>query len=157
MLGDIPEHELGAYYGLGGLPFGNLPGDSRMAPQVFTNSAGSGTSGVVAPNSTTIVNIDSSSTFIKYFEDIYIIKEYAVRGAVAENGSVTYNLTNKIRPNSETVFHDGLLGLPGESSCDLCEYIVDPGGQSVTFHPHNGIRSDPPIESAVILVTYIKN
>ncbi len=156
MLGDIPQHELGSYYGLAGFPPGVQPGDPRTAPSVFSgfNRASNLT---VAANSTTIVNIDSSSTFIKYFEDIYIIKEYAVRGNVAGDGSVTYNLTNKIRENSETVYHNGMLGLPGAAACELCEYSVDVGGQSVTFHPANGVRSDPPDEEAVILITYIRN
>ena len=125
MLGEIPEHELGNYYGLSGFSFGGgyvpcpgLPYFSNVGA-AGTHSLGGGGGGTV-----------TKAVFNTLLVEAYAIGE--VPAGVIGGGNRVFTTANSIRENTETLFFNGLLLYPGSIAADF-DYEVS-GGNTITFH-----------------------
>ncbi len=107
MLGEIPEHEKGSYYGLAGVPLLSPDHKYPLVPiisNVPAAGAGSGGAGL------------SSSQFKNIFIENYAIRE--VPAGTIGGGNDTFTTLYAIRPMTETVFFNGMLIYPTGASPD---------------------------------------
>jgi hypothetical protein len=146
-LGEVPEHEYGAYYGLGGVP-DEVLASLLMSPYILGNApaasffAGSGTSG----GSSTSANVVTTTTLASEMASRFSINEILKAEDDALPGDKrTFTTLNNIKSNTETVTVNGVIQVPGESN----NYVIQ-SGNSVVFQ----YDIDP---TDVVQITYIKD
>ena len=154
-LGEIPEHEFGAYYGLAGVPeeviekllmnpvrINNIPASS-----FFNTSAGGGGGTTVGGS---VVTTDN---FAEVLGNNIIVRETLKEPDVAiPADGRTFTTLHNIRANTETVYINGVLQRSG--TCDACNYVVS-GGNKIIFNLDDNGQTILEIGDD-IMVTYIK-
>ena len=152
-LGEIPEHEFGAYYGLEGVPpevmdkllmdpvrINNVPASS-----FFSTSGGSGTGGVSGGS---VVTTDN---FAEVLNQNLVIREILKEADAALPGdSRTFGTTFSIKANTETVFVNGLIQSSGAEK----DYITS-GTNNIVFNLDDEGNNLIKIGDEIV-VTYIK-
>ena len=125
MLGEIPEHELGNYYGLSGFSFG---GGYVSCPDLpyFSNVGAAGTHSLAGSGGGTV----TKSVFNTLLVEAYAIGE--VPSGVIGGGNRVFTTSNAIKENTETLFFNGLLLYPGPIASGF-DYEIS-GGSTITFH-----------------------
>ena len=153
-LGEIPDHEFGAYYGLEGVPpevieqflmdpvrISNVPASS-----FFDTSANSG--GPVAGGS--VVTTDNFSEVLQ--ENLVIREILKEAGDAPPEDGRTFTTSFNMRDNTETVYINGILQRRG--TCDVCDYVVS-GINTIVFNLSEGGKTILE-NSDSIVITYIK-
>lgn len=152
-LGEIPEHEFGAYYGLEGVPpevmdkllmdpvrINNVPASS-----FFSTSGGSGTGGVSGGS---VVTTDN---FAEVLNQNLVVREILKEADAALPGdSRTFGTTFSIKANTETVFVNGLIQSSGAGK----DYITS-GTNNIVFNLDDEGNNLIKIGDEIV-VTYIK-
>lgn len=148
MLGEIPEHEFGAYYGLEGVP--NLPYSAfPVVPFHFSNvpaaSFFSGGSSSGGSGGNVSENVVTKTNFNTVMSDIYQINE-VIKAEDDDSGNLTdFVVAGTILPNSEQVFLNGILQAQGAA-------------EDYTVINNNTIRFGLPVDPEdLVTITYIKN
>jgi len=144
-LGEVPEHEHGAYYGLEGVPKDVLE-SLLMSPYIINNTpaasffatAGSGGGSDVSANVVTTENFAET-----------MAQNLVVRETLKEDDEIPASLTNfttlhTIKTNTEQVLVNGILQADGA----LKDYTIT-GGNTVVFNES--------VENGdLVVITYIK-
>lgn len=147
VMGEIPEHEFGSYYGLSGVP-PMIPGGVHPTSPFFNNvpgvgagSGGGGGAGITADN------------FKNVFVEAYAIRELP-SGAIDGSNRV-FTTQHNIKENTETVFFNGMLIYPGASN----DYILLNSNTiqiDSEYTPQTGAQKGPEEEDDIILITYVR-
>lgn len=128
-LGEVPEHEYGAYYGLSGIPMSAIF-DSDTVSSIFSNVAaanapaasGGGSGGSGGTDSVT------RSTFAEVLGETLIIREILKEnGAAPPSPATTFSLANLPRSNTESIYVNGAMQSVGADN----DYTIS--GQTITF------------------------
>tara|TARA_R100000152_G_C6776395_1_gene205492 strand:- start:1420 stop:2664 length:1245 start_codon:yes stop_codon:yes gene_type:complete len=152
-LGEIPDHEFGAYYGLEGVPpevmdqllmdpvrINNVPASS-----FFSTSGGSGGGGVSGGS---VVTTDN---FAEVLNQNLVVREVLKEADAALPGdSRTFGTTFPIKTNTETVFVNGLIQSSGAEK----DYVTS-GTNNVVFNLDDDGDSLVEIGDEIV-ITYIK-
>jgi len=146
ILGEIPEHEKGSYYGLSGIP-PLIPGGVHPSSPFFNNvpavGAGSGGAGITV------------SSFKNIFIESYAIRELP-SGTIGGANRV-FTTKYNIRENTETVFFNGILIYPGSTA----DYTVITSNQiqvSVDYTPQSAAeKGGGDAVDDIILITYVRD
>ena len=154
-LGEIPEHEFGAYYGLEGVPpevleqlmmdpvrINNIPASS------FFSTGGGGGGGTVSGGS--VVTTDN---FSQVLGNNMVVRETLKEPDTAIPGDGrTFTTRFSIRANTESVYINGVLQRSG--TCDACNYVVS-GTNQIVFNLDDDGQTILEIGDD-IMITYIK-
>ncbi len=152
-LGEIPEHEFGAYYGLEGVPpevmdqllmdpvrINNVPASS-----FFSTSGGSGAAGVSGGS------VVTKDNFAEVLNENLVVREVLKEAEAALPGdSRTFGATFPIKENTETVFVNGLIQSSGAEK----DYVTS-GTNNIVFNLDDNGDSLVEIGDEVV-ITYIK-
>ena len=144
-LGEIPEHEYGAYYGLEGVPPEFLE-SLLMSPYVINNTPAAsffGTAGTSGGSSTS-ANVVTTETFAQTMAENLIIREILKEEDASPESMTSFSTRFTIRANTEQVLVNGLLQAEGASN----DYTVS-NNNTIVFTEN--VENDD-----VIVVTYIK-
>ena len=144
-LGEIPEHEYGAYYGLEGVPPEFLE-SLLMNPHVINNTPAAsffGTAGTSGGTSTS-ANVVTTETFAETMAENLVIREILKEEDASPESMTSFSTRFTIRANTEQVLVNGLL----QSEGALNDYTVS-NNNTIVFTEN--VESDD-----VVVVTYIK-
>ena len=144
-LGEIPEHEFGAYYGLEGVPPEFLE-SLLMNPHVINNTPAAsffGTAGTSGGTSTS-ANVVTTETFAETMAENLVIREILKEEDASPESMTSFSTRFTIRANTEQVLVNGLL----QSEGALNDYTVS-NNNTIVFTEN--VESDD-----VVVVTYIK-
>lgn len=152
ILGEIPEHEMGSYYGLSGTP-PLIPGGVHPSSPFFSNvpavGAGSGGSGGGSM---------SADGFKNIFIESYAIREQPI-GTIG-GGNRLFTTKHNIRENTETVFFNGILIYPASGAADN-DYSLPASNQfllDVDYTPQSAAEKGGGEEvDDIILITYVRD
>jgi hypothetical protein len=148
MLGEIPEHEMGGYYGLTGV---SLPKDDCPCPGLpfFSNVGAIGTQPSAASS--------SLAEFKSRLVEAYAIGEYP--NGVIGGANRVFTTDYMIKENTETLFFNGMLLYPGPIA-DGSDYEIS-AGNTITFHedytPETAAEKGDGGVDDLIRITYIRN
>ena len=144
-LGEIPEHEYGAYYGLEGVPPEFLE-SLLMNPHVINNTPAAsffGTAGTSGGLSTS-ANVVTTETFAETMAENLVIREVLKEEDASPESLTSFSTRFTIRANTEQVLVNGLLQAEGA----LNDYTVS-NNNTIVFTEN--VESDD-----VVVITYIK-
>ena len=144
-LGEIPEHEYGAYYGLEGVPPEFLE-SLLMNPYIVNNTPAAsffGTAGTSGGSSTS-ANVVTTETFAETMAENLVIREILKEEDASPESMTSFSTRFTIRANTEQVLVNGLL----QSEGALNDYTVS-NNNTIVFTEN--VESDD-----VVVVTYIK-
>jgi|18_taG_2_1085343.scaffolds.fasta_scaffold04220_3 hypothetical protein len=154
MLGEIPEHELGSYYGLTGVTTSkSQPPCSTRA--FFSTLGAAGTHNLTGGTSSTTITTDSFKTL---FVDSYAIGEYPTGATDCSNR--VFTTQHNIKENTETLFFNGMLLYPGSIAAGA-DYEVS-NGNTFTLHedytPQTSACKDAgeDVPDDIMRITYIR-
>lgn len=143
-LSEIPDHELGAYYGLAGVPqevVDRLLLNYSISNTPASSFFGSSTSGGGADVSSNVV---TTATIAAEIATVYSINEVVkAEGDALPGDKRTFTVDNTVRENTETVMLNGLIQAPGADN----DYTLS--GTSLVF-------TEDLDTGDVVQITYIK-
>ena len=154
MLGEVPDHELGHFYGLSPL---DVPGSWRPCPSLpfFSKFSGPERMGNLGTGG---INVNN---FTQVFTEIYIVREVATRGDQVGDGRI-FTVNGRIKNNTEIVWLNGAIQMPGPDK----DY-VQLGTNQIRFNwekddaGNNILIDGNPIDvtdvNSVVLVTYVNS
>ena len=144
-LGEIPEHEYGAYYGLEGVPPEFLE-SLLMNPYIVNNTPAAsffGTAGTSGGSSTS-ANVVTTDNFAETMAQNLVVREILKEEDASPDSLTTFATSFTIRANTEQVLVNGLLQAEGATK----DYTVS-GNNTIVF-TENVESSD------LVVITYIK-
>tara|TARA_B100000941_G_C28478870_1_gene540903 strand:- start:128 stop:1402 length:1275 start_codon:yes stop_codon:yes gene_type:complete len=155
ILGEIPDHENGKFYGLSGIGADNQTyGESRVCSPFFSpfsNVPAAGTDRTSAQNVTILTSrgtgagVDASEV-MTIVKDNFVIREFLKTEAGAlPDDKVTFTTANNIATNTETVFINGLLSTAGAAG----DYTVT-AANTIVFNDNEFLESND-----VIYISYL--
>ena len=150
-LGEIPEHEFGAYYGLEGVPAEVLE-KLLMNPVRINNTPAASffdTAGGSTAAGGSVVTTDNFSEVLN--ENMVVRETLKESGEALPGDGRTFSARFDIKDNTEAVYINGVLQRQG--TCEECHYVITEGKQ-IVFNLDEGetmleIGDD-------IVITYIK-
>ena len=153
MLGDVPEHELGHFYGLSPM---NVPTAWKPCPSLPFFSRFSGPERLRTLDSGITIN-----NFKQIFTEIYVIRELATRGVLTGDGRI-YSVAGRIKEDTEIVWLNGQLQLPGDTNDYIqisanqirFNFEKNDAGENIII---NGQPVDPTDENSDVMVNYVRN
>ena len=145
-LGEIPEHEYGAYYGLAGvsgMPFSGSP----ISPVHFTNVPAASFFSNTGTSGTTDVsgNVVTTSNFGTVMSQFLVIREILKAENEEPADLLTYTTDNTVFLNTEQIYVNGILQSYGATE----DYTVS-NGNTVNFNAGRVEAGDE------VTITYIK-
>ena len=151
-LGEIPDHEYGAYYGLEGVP-PEVIDQLLMSPTRINNTpaasffatAGSGT-GATAGGS--VVTTDNFAQVLQ--ENLVVRETLKEDDAALPEDERTFVTSFNMKPNTESVFLNGLIQAQGATK----DYVVS-GVNKIIFNTNDAGESFVETSDEVV-ITYIK-
>jgi hypothetical protein len=155
MLGEIPEHELGSYYGLTGVTtLGSLP--PCPGREFFSTLGAAGTHNLTPAAASSGGGTITEAQFKTVFVDVYAIGEYPT--GVVDCSNRVFTTQYNIKENTETLFFNGMLLYPGLIA-DGADYEVS-GGNIFTLHedytPETAACKGSGAPDDIMRITYIK-
>ena len=151
-LGEIPDHEYGAYYGLEGVP-PEVIDQLLMSPTRINNTpaasffatAGSGT------GATTGGSVVTTDNFAQVLQQNLVVRETLKEDTAAlPEDERTFTTSFDMRPNTESVFLNGLIQAQGATK----DYVVS-GVNKIIFNTNDAGESFVETSDEVV-ITYIK-
>ena len=153
IMGEIPEHEMGSYYGLSGVP-PMIPGGVHPTSPFFNNvpgvgagSGGGGGGGALTPEN-----------FKNVFVESYAIREIPA-GAI-DGSNRTFTTQFNIKENTETVFFNGMLIYPAAGGNDN-DYTLISANQfvlDIDYLPRTAEQKGggEGVIDDIVLITYVR-
>lgn len=150
-LGEIPDHEYGAYYGLEGVPPEVLE-KLMMDPMRINNTPAASFFSTSGTGTTTSGgSVVTTDTFAAVLQDNLVVRETLKEVTDALPGdSRTFTTSFNMRSNTESVFLNGLIQAQGATK----DYVVS-GTDKIVFNTDDAGESFVENEDEVV-ITYIK-
>ena len=149
-LAEIPDHEFGAYYGLQGVPPKVL--DQLLMNPVRINNVPAASFFSTAGGGVTVGGaVVTTDTFAEVLQENLVVRETLkeVDDPLPEDER-TFSTTFNIKPNTESVFLNGLIQSSGANN----DYVIV-GTKQVVFNVDDGGESFVEIDDEVV-ISYVK-